>query len=176
MSPEVSAALKEVQAEISGAYRDAFIEIVSTLREQASALNRIQATLEVLVKAVKPELSEQLPPAIRVAAPGEAPDVASAVVVADPIGTGYSLSQEQLARALGITQADVSILVRAFKLSEDANCAVVVRKGASREMVNYHARSIQRIRELIAEPPGSLTRPQRQSLERARRRIIVGAT
>ena len=167
-------ALSAVQAEISDAYRDAFIEVASALREQASALNRIQATLQLLVSAVKPELAAQIPPAIRIAAEGEDPDLASALVVADPIATGYTLGQVHLAQALGINQADVSILVRAFKLKDEPDCAVVVRKGAKQTMVNYHRRAIKRFRELVAKPPAGLTKQQSGALERARKRIIVG--
>ena len=122
----------------------------------------------MLVSAVKPELQGQIPPAIRVAGIGEAPDLAIAVVVADPIGAGYSLSQDQIAQALGITQPDVSILARAFKLKEDAECAVVVRKGKRSEMVNFHPRAIQRFRELIADPPGHLNRSDAKAVDRAR--------
>lgn len=174
LSPEVETAFKDVQAELSNAYRDAFVEITAALREQASALNRIQTTLAMLVTAVKPELQGQVPPAIRVAGEGEAVDLATAVVVADPIGAGYSLGQSQIAQALGITQSDVSILARAFQLKEDPECAVVVRKGKRSEMVNYHPRAIMRFRELIADPPAELPRNVSKSIDRARRRMIIG--
>lgn len=174
LSPEVETAFKDVQAELSNAYRDAFIEITAALREQASALNRIQTTLAMLVTAVKPELQGQVPPAIRVAGAGEAADLASAVVVADPIGAGYSLGQSQIAQALGITQADVSILARAFQLKDDPECAVVVRKGKRSEMVNYHPRAILKFRELIADPPSGLSRNENRTIDRARRRMIIG--
>ena len=76
--------------------------MVATMKEQASALDRIQETLRVLVQAVNPSLSAQVPPAVRVASDGENPDLASAVVVADPIGQGYVLSQAKLALALDV--------------------------------------------------------------------------
>lgn len=174
LSPEVETAFKDVQAELSNAYRDAFIEITAALREQASALNRIQTTLAMLVTAVKPELQGQVPPAIRVAGAGEAADLATAVVVADPIGAGYSLGQSQIAQALGITQADVSVLARAFQLKVDPECAVVVRKGKRSEMVNYHPRAILRFRELIADPPSGLSQNESRTIDRARRRMIIG--
>lgn len=66
-------------------------EVRETLRQQACALNRIQATLQILVEALMPQLADKLdgqkiPVAMRIAGDGETPDVASAVLVADPIG------------------------------------------------------------------------------------------
>jgi hypothetical protein len=84
------------------------------------------------------------------------------------------MSQAQLAKALGLPQADVSILVRAFKLNEDENCAVVVRRGSGAEISNYHARAIDRFREFVAAPPANLDANQRSALERVKKRLGGG--
>lgn len=68
---------------------------------------------------------------------GEQADLPSAVVVADPIAAGYALTQTNLAEALNLSIADVSELVRAFKLKQD-DCAVTVRKGQRSDTANYH--------------------------------------
>jgi hypothetical protein len=59
LPPEIERKLIDIQAEVASAYRDHFIEMVQTMKEQASALDRIQATLRILVDAVAPELSER---------------------------------------------------------------------------------------------------------------------
>lgn len=173
LPPEVEEALKDVQAEIAGAYRQAFVELMNALKQQTSALERIQTTLNILVQHVAPQLEgkEKLPVAFRVTEPGVESDLASALVVADPIGAGYTLSQADLARALGVPQTDISVLSRAFRLADDGKFAVRVRKGASREMVNYHSRAIERIRKLVFDPPRSLGKTELRAVERARRRL-----
>lgn len=93
--------------------------------------------------------------------------------MSDPIAAGYTLGQNDIARALGITQPEVSVLGRAFKLSSFEGCAVTVRKGAKgREMVNYHRRAIDKFRDLVANPPSGLTREQQRALARVRERLI----
>jgi hypothetical protein len=120
LSRPVASALKDIQAEVADAYRDRFIEMMDVLRQQTSTLARIQETLHVLVQAVRPELAGTVPAAMRVARDGEGADLASTLVVADPIGAGYTLSQVDLAKALGLPHAtDIWILVRAFKLDEN---------------------------------------------------------
>jgi hypothetical protein len=170
LSPEVEAALRDVIAALGEDYRDAFVAMVQAINRQASALDRIQATLNILVSKVAPELNDQVPAAVSVAPEGTRPDLASALVVPDPIGAGYVLSQEALAKAVGVSGADVSVLVRAFKLRDDGKCAVVVRKGGHQTMVNFHPRAIARFRELVLAPvhhPG-LDRNQRSALQRAK--------
>ncbi|MBK6461916.1 MAG: hypothetical protein IPF92_13005 [Myxococcales bacterium] len=172
LSPPVANALRAVQAEIADAYRDRFIEMTEALRQQASALNRIQETLRVLVAHVAPSLTGQLPAAVRVAGPGEEPDLASMLVVADPIGAGYTLSQVDLAKALGLPNAsDVSVLVRAFKLDEEGEAAVVVRRGKRNKIVNYHPRAVEKLRTLILSPPSGLDADQRATIQRVRRKL-----
>ena len=178
LSPDVSRALKDVQAELADAYREGFLAMVEAINTQASAIKRIQASLDLLIRHTKPELADQLPavvPAVvRIARDGEEPDLASALVVADPIGAGYTLSATAFSKVLGISTGDFSILAKAFKLSSDGNCAVVVRKGGTHHtIVNYHPRAVQRVRELIATPPPGLTSDQKSALRRVVKRMLV---
>ena len=129
LSSDVRIPLQDVIEELEGAYRDRFLELAEAIKKQASALDRIQRTLELLVKHADPSLLDQAIPAIRLAEPGEAPDVATVIV--DPIGAGYALSQQQIADALSINQSDVSVLVRAFKLKRRP--AVRCRRSARAE-------------------------------------------
>lgn len=173
--PEVKDALKDIQAEVAIAYRQGFVEMVQAIRQQASALERIQTTLGILVKHLAPKLEGQLPAAVRVAGDGEAPDQASALVIADPIGAGFTMNQAEVAKAVGITQADASVLLRAFQMNKDAACAVIVRPGGDkkREVVNYHPRTLDRFRELLAKPPGGIDANQKSSLKRARTKLGI---
>lgn len=172
-SKEITEVLQGIQIEVAEAYREGFIEMVGAMEQQASALNRIQTTLNILIEHMAPQLEGKVPIALGVAESEEAADLAKAVVVADPIGSGYVLSQQALANAIGVPQTDVSTLVRAFRLKEDGDCAVVVRKGPRREMVNYHPRAIKRFLEGVASPPKSLSTTQSAALRRVRRRLLV---
>ncbi len=174
---EVKDALKDIQAEVADAYREGFVEMVQAIRQQASVLERIQTTLAIMVKHLDPKLEGQLPAAVRVAADGESPDLASAMVIADPVGAGFTMSQADIAKALGINQADASILLRAFKLNKDVECAVVVRPGGDqkREVVNYHRRTLDRFRDLAAKPPSGLDPSQRGALKRVGAKLGVSA-
>jgi hypothetical protein len=174
LSPPVASALKDIQAEVADAYRDRFIEMMDVLRHQTSTLARIQETLHILVRAVAPTLAGTVPAAVRVARDGEGQDLASTLVVADPIGAGYTLSQVDLAKALGLPNAtDVSILVRAFKLDENGDCAVIVRRGVRNKIVNYHPRAIETLRQWIASPPEglSLSADQAGAVNRIRKKL-----
>jgi hypothetical protein len=170
---EVKEVLKDIQSEVAEAYREGFVEMVQAIRQQASALDRIQATLAILVKHLAPALEAQIPAAMRVARDGETPDVATAVVVADPIGAGFTMSQANVAKALGINQADASVLLRAFHLNKDSQCAVVVRPGDDKRqaVVNYHPRTLDRFHALTVNPPGGLDGNQKRALRRARARM-----
>jgi hypothetical protein len=177
VEPEVKEVLRGIQSEVAEAYREGFVEMVQAIRQQASALDRIQATLAILVKHLAPALEAQIPAAMRVARDGESPDVATAVVVADPIGAGFTMSQADVAKALGINQADASVLLRAFQLHKDSKCSVVVRPGDDkrRAVVNYHPRTLDRFRVLAADPPSGLDAIQRSALRRIRGRMGVTA-
>lgn len=173
VSEPVRDAIRQVQIELAESYRDSFMAMVKAMNDQASALNRIQETLNILVKAVKPELEGQLPPAVRVAGPDEQVDIATAFVVADPIGAGFTMSQTALAQALGVPQSDVSILSRAFRLHDDERCALVVRRGRQRDVINYHPRAVARFRELVASPPKGLSKSAGAALKRVRKRMLT---
>ena len=130
-------------------------------------------TLQLLVEKIAPEIKDRIPIPIRLAGDEERPDLTSAVVVADPIATGYTMSQADLADALRLPQADVSVLVRAFGLSDDGECAVVVRKGPKLKIANYHPRAIGRFLALMATPPSGLDANQKSALDRVRRRLAT---
>lgn len=172
LSPEVKQALVAVQSTLSDAYRDAFIEMTQAVARQAAALERIQTTLNLLVDSVAPQLKGQVPAVVRVAAEDEDADLASALVVADPIGAGYTMSQRALSDAVGVKQGDVSVLVKAFDLAEDPQCAVVVRQG-KRPVVNYHPRAVERLRQLIAMPPKRISGNAASALKRARKQLGI---
>ncbi len=176
LPPDLKKALQEIQTDLSEDYRASFIAMAEAISKQASAIDRIQTTLNILVKAVAPQVASSLPAAIQLVGDGKEPDLATALVVADPIGAGYTLSQKALSQALGLSQAYVSVLVRAFKLPDDGKCAVTVRRGGAKEMVNYHPRAVARFLELVANPPKSLDKKQQYALGRVRALLLKRAT
>jgi hypothetical protein len=185
LSPGVTSALKNIHAEFGEVYRERFIEMTEALAQQASALKRIQETLHILVDALRPQLASSLdgqtvPIAMRIAQDGEAPDIASAVVVsvADPIGMGYTFSLVDVTKALQVpnplsSAGDVGILMKALKIQDDGDCAVTVRQGGPRnKIVNYHPRAIARFRALLAAPPPeALTDIEKSALSRLKRKL-----
>jgi hypothetical protein len=171
LDPEVKSALVAIQADVTAAYQKNFVDMVETIRRQASTLERLQTTLNLLVEKLAPELKDRIPVALRVAKDGETPDITSPMVVADPIATGYTMTQADLAAALDLSAPDVSVFVRAFQLTEDEECAVAVRKGSKQPTVNYHPRAIERFRALVASPPPNLTDEQKKILSRVTRRL-----
>lgn len=173
LSPPVRDALRDIQADIAEGYREGFLQQTETLKQMVSTLARIQSTLSVLVEHIEPRLKEKLPVAIQQVAEGGTPDLATAFVVADPIGMGFTLSQRDLATALNISAPEVSILARAFGLENDGRCAVTVRRGKSKIFVNYHPRAVERFVELVASPPSGLNESQKRSLERVRKKLIT---
>ena len=99
LSEPVKEVLHAIQNEVSGAYRESFILMKDGLTRQASRLDRIQQTLSILVGALQPQLQDRgAPAAFRIAGPDEAPDVAAAIMVADPIGSGYTLRESSIAK------------------------------------------------------------------------------
>ncbi len=173
LGEEAKQALRAILAELAAQYQQSFVKMLETQRMQASALERLQTTLQLLVEKIAPEIKDRIPVAIRIVDGDDQPDIASTVVIADPIATGYTMTQANLAEALGISPADVSILVRAFKLTDDGDCAVTVRKGPKSSIVNFHPRALASFRELVAAPPDRLTGDEKKSLERVRRRLIT---
>lgn len=173
ISPETQRVLLEIKAEVDVAYSERFAEMASAINRQAAILERIQRTLEVLIEAVAPTLAGRLPAAVRVVPPDEEPDLASAVVVADPIGAGFTLSQANIADALGLPQPDVSVLIRAFRLHEDPESAVAVRRGGDkgRTILNYRPEVIDRFRQLVRNPPADFPKKHRARLSRVARQL-----
>jgi hypothetical protein len=167
LTEPVQAEIEAIRSELDAAYRDRFIEMTQALGRQASALDRILHTLEMLVEHSAPELRGKLP-GLRLAEPGEDADIAT--IAADPIAAGYSLSQQALAASLNCSQSDVSVLLSEHPLKEDPKFAVVVRRGKQREIVNYHARAIDELRRLIEKPPASLGTRGLKAVVRIRKR------
>lgn len=175
LSPEVESALREIQAELSDAYREGFLQMTENMSKMVSAINRIQETLNILIQHAHPQLKDKIPVAFQIAKDGENPDLATAVVVsvADPIGAGYYLSQADISRALRLGQADVSVLIKAFGIDQDPDCAVVVRSGTKGKIVNYSARAIERFREFIATPPKNLKQAAKSHFTRVRTLLLT---
>lgn len=170
---EVEEQLREIQEELSDAYRDAFFEMTAAIQRQASALSRIQLTLNLLLERLAPDLvlADRIPVALQQADSQDEADLARAVVVADPIGAGYTLSQTGLSKATGLGPADISALVKAFRLTEDEACAVVVRQGKKRSLTNYHPRAVHRLLDLVKDPPEKLSKDGLQAVRRARKKL-----
>lgn len=174
LDPGAKDALRLIHAEITAGYQRSFLEMLQVLRKQASALDRLQATLGLLVEVVAPQIKDRIPVALAVADRTQAPDLASALVVADPIGMGYTLTQANLAEAMGLSAPDVSVLARFLKLN-DEDCAVVLRRGGkANQTVNYHPRAIERFTELIESANSSeLNTDQRNRLRRVRKVLAI---
>lgn len=167
LEPEVESLIIEMQSALIDAYNKSLVDLASTVKDQASALSAIQETLRIIVHNMNlaPDLEKKLPPVMRLAAPGENPLLP--VIIADPNKAGYTLSQVELAAALKLTAPDVSVLVRALKLDKDPSCAVVIRSGKGKQqIVNYHPRTVERFRALLASPPSWLTTEQQATAKR----------
>lgn len=174
VAPEVKHALLAIQAELTSAYQRSFVEMLEAIRKQASALERLQNTLGLLVEQIAPQLKDRIPVAVRPAEPGETPDIPSALVSVDPIGMGFTLTQANLAHALALSTPDVSVLVRALGLNDDGECAVVLRRGktANHTVVNYHPKAIDRFVELVETATPSMLKAEQQSALRRVRRAL----
>jgi hypothetical protein len=160
--------LAGIKAALDEQYRDRFLEMAEALNRQAAALERIQTTLSILVEHIAPNLSGTAPVAFRVSRDGEDSDLASTVVTADPIGAGFTLTQADIGRALGLSEADVSILLRALKLRDDERLAVEVRSG-KRSLFNYHPRVVEALRQRVVDSDTVVPAKDQGCLQRARR-------
>jgi hypothetical protein len=169
---ETEALLLEIYETIDRSYRERFIDLTSAVREQSAALGRIQETLLILVEAIRPELARSAPAAFAIAPDGQKPDVATVrVEVLDPIAANYTLSQRDVALALGLEPPDVSVLARAFGLPDDPECAMVVRRGKTATVVNYHPRVVKRFLDLVKAPPAELRADAATALKRVKKRL-----
>lgn len=173
LPPEIKTTLRAIQADVSLAYQQQFMAMAQTLNRQASAIDRMQATLAMLVEKIDPARSLKIPTPIKVVEDARDADVAVPLILADPMGAGFVMSQADLAAAVGLAQPTVSVLVRAFKLQDDEDCAVVVRRGRSTNTVNYHPRAAEKFRQYLREPPPDLDRSEQTALSRARRDLSL---
>ncbi|MCU0697721.1 MAG: hypothetical protein MUC96_14440 [Myxococcaceae bacterium] len=166
-SDESKEILSKIAAEVNAAYRENFEAMLASLQDIAEGQKRLLTTLGILVKAIEPKLAHDVAAAVSIAMPGSRPDIASAMVLADPGAAGYTLSQGELAKQVGLTQADVSILTRAFGLDVDSAYSVRIPQG-KKTVVKYRSITGARLRELIAAPPAPLTDIAQGSIKRAR--------
>jgi len=165
---EAKDALRNIKAIVDAQYRDRFLEMAQALHRQAAALERIQSTLSILVEHLEPSLKDKIPVAFNIAGDDE-PDLATALVIADPIGAGYTLCQADIARATGLPDPGVSVLVRAFRLRSDELLAVGVRRGQGKALYNYHPRVVERLRHLVlTSSDGDVPANARSTLRRAK--------
>lgn len=166
-SDESKEILVKIAAEVNAAYRENFEAMLASLQDIAEGQKRLLTTLGILIKAIEPKLGTELTEAVSIAMPGSRPDIASAVVLADPGAAGYTLTQGELARQVGLSQADVSILTRAFRLDVDSAYAVRIPQG-KKTVVKYRPVTGPRLKELIAAPPEPLSDVAQQCVKRAR--------
>lgn len=172
LSPEVQSALADIQAELADAYRESFTEMVRAIQEQASALNRIQNTLSLLLQHFPPTVAAQAPPVLRVSDSQEHADLASAVVVADPIGHGFTMSLTSLAKAIGVSASDLGVVVKALKLNTQTDFAVVCRTGKHNAITNYHPKAVDAFRKIIQETAlSALSGNERSALQRLKGKL-----
>lgn len=167
LEPAVEQVVIDIQNALIAAYNDSLIKLATTVEQQSIALERIQESLHLMVKAMDGAGNLALPPVMRFAESNEDADLPSAVVIADPNRAGFSLSQAELAARLGLKATDVSVLARAFKLQENPKCAVVVGRGR-RPVVVYHANAIDVIKQMVRSPPSNLTPQERVVLVRVK--------
>ena len=170
--PEVKSTLRQIQAEMMAMYSDQATAMAEAINNQSAILLRIQKTLDILVTHLAVQLPDgKLPVAFQVGQQGEQTDLAKALVVADPIGMGFTLSQSDVAQSLGIAQPDVSILFKAFKLKDDDRCAVTVRQGKGKSIVNYSRAVIELFLEQVKSPPEGLDPSAVSALRRVKRKL-----
>lgn len=176
---KVSDASKEILAaiavEVNAAYRDNFERMLQSLQDIAEGQKRLLSTLAVLIKAIEPKLEKDLSAAVAIAMPGERPDIATTLVLADPSAAGYTLTQGDLAKSVGLTHAEVSILTRAFRLDEDSAYALKIPHG-KKNVVKFRATSAARLVELISAPPMPLSDRAARAVKTARAKLGAVAT
>ncbi len=170
-SQESKEILAQIAAEVNAAYRENFESMLHSLQDIAEGQKRLLSTLGVLISAIEPKLGVNLPVAVSIAMPGERPDIASTIVLADPLAAGYALTQGQLAKEVGLSQADVSILARAFRLDADTAYAVRIPQG-KRTTVWYRPLAGARLKELIAAPPELLSPRAEAIVKRCRAKLL----
>lgn len=168
---EVREEIEGIRRDLDAQHREQFIKMTDAISRQASALDRIQRTLELLLEHSAPDLKGRIP-GLLVAPDGVDADLATlpAKVAADPIGAGYSLSQQGIADALNCSSADISILLKWHPLKRKPELAVVVRRGKTQEVVNYHRRAVDELLRVIEKPPSTASREMLGAIDRIQRR------
>lgn len=163
--------IEAIRADLDAEYRDRFLAMTAAISKQASALDRIQHTLELLLEHAAPELQGRIPGLV-VAPEGADADLASVrgAFAADPIGAGYSLGQQAIANALQCNQTDVSLLLRELEIKKKPALAVVVRKSGEHETVNYHRRVIDELLRVLEKPPANASKEILSAIARIKRK------
>ena len=172
LDEETREAVRELQLEWDRLNAERVAEMAQAINRQAAAIERIQNTLSVLVDLLKPTIlanqEGKFPVAFNTLSDGQPPDLATAQLVADPIALGFTLSQADLARALKLTAATTSVLVRVLGLDQLEECAVVVRQGKKTKIVNYSRLAVDKLRYLILHADhDSLSQEAKAALGRA---------
>lgn len=173
---DVKRLLAQIAERNADANRTALINLTEQLKSMNLRLDRLQSTVSILLDRMAPTLkgnADKLPVAFTVASsPGDA-DLAKAVVVADPIAQGFTLTQKDLGERLGLDQPTVSVLVRGLGITNDANLCVAVRRGRGQEVINYHLNAVDGLKKKIAAPPSSLPRSVLSALRRAQKALLL---
>jgi hypothetical protein len=169
-SEESKEILAKIAAEVNAAYRENFEHMLHSLQDIAEGQKRLLSTLAVLIKAIEPKLEADISAAVAIAMPGDRPDIATTIVLADPSAAGYTLTQGELAKQEGLSQADVSILTRAFGMDGDSGYAVKIPQG-KKNVVKFRPIAGTRLRELIAAPPEPLSEMARSVVNRCRQKL-----
>lgn len=172
---DVKRILAEIAERNADANRAVLLSVTQQLQTVTLRLDRIQSSLAILLEALTPTLktsAKNLPVAFSFAEKGDAPDLARAIVVADPIAQGFTLTQRDVGEALGLDQPTTSVLVRALGLAEEPRFAVTVRRG-KKTVVNYHRDAIEGLRRRIADPPSKLPPNAVDVVKRAQRKLLL---
>lgn len=173
LTDESREVLIELRSAINEEYQERFLEMSKALNRQAAALERIQNSLSIVIKAIRPELGDKLPVAFAPVIDADDADVAHVKVAADPIAMGFVLSQEDIARALRLKGATVSELIRGLGLRDDPDLAVAVRRGGkkAKALYNYRQPMVDTLRDHIHAPPDKLSQKTRAAMARARGKL-----
>lgn len=175
VSDEAKEILAALAVEVNAAYRENFERMLQSLQDISEGQKRLLSTLAVLIKAIEPKLEKDLSAAVAIAMPGERPDIATTLVLADPSAAGYTLTQGELAKNVGLTQAEVSILTRAFGLDEDSAYAVKIPQG-KKNVVKFRATAAARLVELISAPPMPLSDRAASAVKTSRTKLANKTT
>ena len=178
LSEESRDILISLRAAMNQEYQERFLEMSQALNRQAAALERIQGSLAIVIEAMDLDVSKKLPVAFGTVTTAEESDVATVKVAADPIGMGFTLCGEDIARALRIDGGAVSALIQGLKLRDDPALAIAIRQGTGSQntLYSYREAVVDRLRECIHSPPEKLSQNARAAMARARRKMGLPGT